>query len=273
MKKFLLLFASILTGYFINAQSTATGPYTVGTLANGTVTGTYSWTTNSFTAPIIASTGVVPAGGMTKGLNFTNFKFSVPATATIVGVKVELALYDGFSKDTITRLLIGDVETGLNLGGTASVLSSCGSPNSKKFSYGSSTNMWNISTITPAQVNASTFGFTFYEKNAGTASAIFGILNCTSYPSINIYYVDFSGIVESQTSSPQLFSNGKYLYMNDLVNENGLLEVYNLIGEKVYTVNLEKNQKQLDLNTLNTGVYVYKLKLGSKEVCKKFVLE
>jgi hypothetical protein len=49
-------------------------------------------------------------------------------------------------------------------------------------------------------------------------------------------------------------------------NENGRIDVYDVLGQKVMTHSLTKNQDKLniDLNNLNSGVYFYSIKVGGK---------
>ncbi len=90
---------------------------------------------------------------------------------------------------------------------------------------------------------------------------------------MTVYYTTSSGVVESQTSTPKLYSYGKTLYLNDLTMKNAGLESYNLIGEKIMSTILSEGQKEVELSNLNNGVYIYKLKFDNKEICRKFVIE
>lgn len=96
-------------------------------------------------------------GSMQKSdfLDATNFGFSIPATATIVGIKVEyeakaaLANRAYYSK---VQLIVAGGATGTNLGDNSYI------PVTEAYKeFGGATTMWGLS-LTPAQVNAINFG-------------------------------------------------------------------------------------------------------------------
>lgn len=53
------------------------------------------------------------------------------------------------------------------------------------------------------------------------------------------------------------------------------IEVYNLLGEKLFTMPVEANQKEvkLDLSALSKGMYMIKVETGDGVLCKKIIKE
>lgn len=102
-------------------------------------------------------------------LEFTNFGFSIPATATITGINISVRRKgetDNSTVDKSIQLLAGGVAIGndkatIDLWGDASFAAT----------YGGAQDLWGT-TLTPTDVNASNFGFTFQAKReASTGEA------------------------------------------------------------------------------------------------------
>ena len=71
-------------------------------------------------------------------------------------------------------------------------------------------------------------------------------------------------------------SNGKFVleYSSLEKNQKTNVEVYNMIGKKVFSQNdLPANQTTLDLSTLSSGVYFLNLKTENSSVTKKIVIQ
>jgi hypothetical protein len=134
----------------------ATIPSYAGTATNTTVTGNNWSPLANATGPLdgnSASAGMPTGGSSTDVLNLTNYGFDIPLTAVIDGVFVEVA---GTSYAT-------DIFIGLTVGGSKSGAF----PNGDTFAdytYGSDTDLWGT-TITPAQVNSSSFGVEISGQN------------------------------------------------------------------------------------------------------------
>lgn len=94
----------------------------------------------------------------TKCLTATNFGFSIPATATITGITVEIerrSSLNGHIFDNGLRLLKGGVEVGSNYASATQW------PTMDTYmSYGGCSDLWGT-TWTPADINASNFGLVF----------------------------------------------------------------------------------------------------------------
>jgi hypothetical protein len=97
----------------------------------------------------------VPANGVSAYLNATNFGFSIPANATITGIRVYLeksASADSGVDDDEVRMLKAGSAVGSDKGSTSDW-----EDYDELWSYGGSSDLWGTS-WTPAEVNASNFG-------------------------------------------------------------------------------------------------------------------
>jgi hypothetical protein len=143
-----------------------------GTASNDSaVGGTYPWTLNAY--PITA--GPLPAtAASTEGLRFSGLNFNVPTIATIVGVQVTLTrAYSGggYAPDLYTQF-IGLTGTTLPLTSTNRAINFASWPPSPptEEGFGGIFDLWNNTTITPAQVNSIAFGIELYATSAGSDS-------------------------------------------------------------------------------------------------------
>lgn len=104
----------------------------------------------------VYSTCTLTSGGdASSKLKATNFGFSIPATAFVDGVVVEVERYSGLSNtitDTDIGLLIGSSPSGANRSTGAYWVTS-----ESFVSYGSAADNWG-NTLTPAIINSSGFG-------------------------------------------------------------------------------------------------------------------
>lgn len=138
--------------------ASSSGPFNTATVVNDVTTGTIAWTSpgNATTSDnVVASSGVF---GVVESnyLKATNFGFSIPSTATVTGIKVEVRRED-------SNLNAYDASVRIVKGGTiqnaVDEASSTVWPVSMAYAtYGSSTDLWGT-TWAPSDINASNFGF------------------------------------------------------------------------------------------------------------------
>ena len=79
---------------------------------------------------------------------------------------------------------------------------------------------------------------------------------------------------ESLSKNLKLYPNPVVdeLQISGLKNsENTKITVFNLLGQKMAQFNLNQNQKSVDLNNLNTGVYLVKIKSEDGQITKRIV--
>jgi hypothetical protein len=210
------------------------------------------------------------ASGVSHRVLFTNYNFNIPASATVTGYEVSFSYTSNVTihtlKDTVVHLLVGG-----NIAGIAQEASTPNYVGNNTMVIGSPTNIWGV-WLAPSQINDPTFGFNFklYSAQAGVK---FGFTNGAT---ITIYYVTASGIRESQSmaSKTKLYTDKKNVKISSDLDENSQVSIYNILGSKLMTINLEANSsKEFDLSNLSNGLYVYTIKSGNKERAGKFILE
>lgn len=130
-------------------------------------------------------------------LEATNFSFSIPSDATIQGVEVGVELKADETDNnycTIAKLISGGNRVGNNLSEGESYYFPT-SYTLKK--YGNSTEMWGLS-LTPSDVNAEDFGFSFSVSSYFSTSYV-------DYISMTIYYTGVKGGLVSTTAGAEPF--------------------------------------------------------------------
>lgn len=146
---------------------TTAGPNNPGTIAdNGG--GDYSWSNpgNAATSnnSYAVCDGIADGGSsaLTNRLRATGFGFAIPADATILGVLVEFEWKASLQSDSGTSVDCTDEEVKIVKAGTATGTNKAAGTGittvDTYFAYGGETDLWGT-TLTPADVNASNFGF------------------------------------------------------------------------------------------------------------------
>lgn len=109
----------------------------------------------NITNATLSSAIAVEATGATQNLRATNFGFAIPAGMSIAGVEARIsrrAPQGGDVRDFNLRLVVANSLTGANRASADKWPASFGDAE-----YGSPSDLWSVS-LTPEQVNASTFG-------------------------------------------------------------------------------------------------------------------
>ena len=153
-------FASVITG-----QITSEGPDNPSSVSVFNATGT-AWTNSSnLVAPSAEATVTLASGASSQTLLASGPGFSVPATATITGIKVTLnSFYSGSGNGSMTlQLAVNGVAVGTSLTFGLAKTQTAYSKGSSAFTWGTS--------FTPASVNGSALGVLVSVSSAsGTAS-------------------------------------------------------------------------------------------------------
>ncbi len=156
MKKLFIFLFSILSMFVIGYTQTA-GPNYPASVVDDASTGAVSWVNpiNASTDNTTYSNVSLSSGQITHYLKATNFGFTIPSTATITGITVEIERYEDANnklKDNAVYLL----KSGAIVGTNASTGSNW--PNSVGvITYGGTTNLWGT-TWTPIDINNANFG-------------------------------------------------------------------------------------------------------------------
>ena len=189
-----LMFAFAMAGIFVLAAppafaSTPAGPSNGSTFANvSSGTGSYAWTntSNAQTSNGIYATSTITSNGFdTEYLEATGFNFDIPAGATINGIQVRVdrnQYCTGTCTSSVTDYSVKLVQGGTIVGNEEASTTSWTTTETTA-DYGGSADMWGVA-WTPAQINASNFGFVFSAKrnSGGTRTAE------VDYMAMTVYY-------------------------------------------------------------------------------------
>jgi hypothetical protein len=160
MNRLLFPFLFIVLVCSARAQTLSQGPRSPGTTANVAIAGSsQSWTnTGNIVSSnnVYATTGnLVSNGDYTDYLRATNFGFSIPVPATIVGIVVEV------ERNDVTNQRISDFRVRIVKGGTIGTTDKATTttwPSTDAYAtYGSSTDLWGL-TWADTDINATGFG-------------------------------------------------------------------------------------------------------------------
>ena len=149
-----------------------TGPNSPGTMADDSAVGTLTWATPDNAKVEDGSTAIASGAGGSQShyLKATNFGFSIPQGAEILGILVEVK--KGASRvqstDTAVRIVkggsIGTTDKSSLLDWPVTIL--------EFINYGGLADLWG-ETWTPADINASNFGFVISaNNNPGLSSSL-----------------------------------------------------------------------------------------------------
>jgi hypothetical protein len=226
------------------------------------------WDTSTPFSPSITFS----ATGFSKRVMFSDYKFNIPATATITGIEASFAYTMGNTpvnslRDTLVTLMHPSAffvqdkcqETGYI------------NPSNSPLTFGTSTDKWQ-SYWAPADINSPAFGLTF-KVFATTLPTTFVFTNGAT---ITVHYEGVNGIKESQRSSAGIsaFVSDRKLHIQTQHNEEAIVEIFALTGRKILSVSLAKSSDQtVDLHTLPKGVYLYAIQTTSGRKTSKFLLE
>lgn len=185
----LLLVLTLVLFHSPEAFATSQGPLgagTAATLVNGTST---NWTNpgNITASDSTYATVTLASTATSYYLQANTFGFSIPATATVNGVVVEVQKFattasKNFMEDQTVSLMVGGTITGNNYATTATW------PSTNSFvSYGGTADTWGLS-LTPAQVNATNFGAAIAATNVHTSGASSSLTASVDYVRVTVYY-------------------------------------------------------------------------------------
>jgi len=131
----------------------------------------------------------IPTIGAT--LTLTALGFSIPATAYIKGIRVDLQRHAGSSSSLRDNSVLLQKSSTVTSAADKAVTGSSWSTSDITATYGSTTDMWG-STWTPAEINSANFGVRFQAKNINTSSTVTAYLD---YVQVTVsYYTDTNGI-------------------------------------------------------------------------------
>lgn len=206
-----------------------------------------------------------------RHLYASDYGFSVPSGATIDGIEVSFNYSVNTAvtpTNTLRNIICMLMKGGASVGIDHSSSSFYYNTSTGVVNLGSSSDLWGTS-LNAADVNSTNFGFDL-KLNASVLNSFFKITNGIL---IRVYYTELSGIKESQISGSALYASGKKLYFDLNTNDNTKIEVFDLSGKKVFEETLQVNQNEIDLNSLNKGVYICKYKTTASEISRKIYVD
>lgn len=205
-----------------------------------------------------------------RSLISSQFGFAIPGSATILGIEINIlreAPAVNTIKDTTVILLMNGVTQSLN---NKSLVSWPATYTSQV--YGGPSNLWGL-VWTPADINNPATALRLGVYNQSTVS-VNGVN--VDYVSMTVYYTNSLGIIESQTSSPSVFSypNPSADILNIEIKNNFKIDdvlVYDVSGRKV--LEQKENAAQLNIQSLEKGIYQLLITSEGKSYPGKFVKE
>ena len=152
-------------------MANSTGPKYPTAAADGGFGSGGPWTslTNAYASDNAYVSGDISGGGyISSQLKTTGYGFSIPSTAVIVGVQVDVERNGSFAQDFGAQLIKGGTVAGVS---RSSALPGIGGSDTIG-SFGGPTDMWGL-TLTPSDVNASNFGAMYQAQNTHGGGGVF----------------------------------------------------------------------------------------------------
>jgi hypothetical protein len=161
-----------------------------GTGADSNAVGTVTWTTpGNVTAEGagVASAALSAINNTTHYLKATSFGFAVPGGATVTGVEVEVSRTDVDETESVTDFSVRLVKGGVVSGDDKASGDRWPAGSLEVALYGSDADLWGL-TLTPADVNASTFGAVVSAATSGGAGSA-----AVDFIRVTVHYTTASG--------------------------------------------------------------------------------
>lgn len=278
MKKHLLIILLlIIFGLSVNAQCTSSqGANSGSVFVNDASTGYFAWgqlqaaqsSDNSY-----ASVSLSGSGGYSNYLKATGFGFSIPSTASICGIEVNVERSSSGMvtlQDFQIRIVKNNTVTGSNY-----AYNSSWSTTDSAVTYGSNSDLWGT-TWTPAEINNSSFGAAV---SAFKPSALFAASALVDQITIKVFYDNSTGIDNNkETNDPiSIFPNpsvGNFTIAFPNISNNGTIEIYSDLGARILSEPVSlPSKKEINFNNISPGIYYVKVHDGEKYYSKKIIVK
>jgi hypothetical protein len=185
------------------APPSSAGPKYPATVAQTGTSDTWANLANIETPNGLSATCFMRDTTVSNVVNVSNFGFSIPGGATIVGVKAELGRYATYPSTIIDlniQLLKAGGAVGNNKASATAWLSFL-----QNVAYGGSSDLWGVS-LSPGDVNNSGFGLTLQVENIANEVITASI----DYVRLTVYYTTSSGTV---LGTGQISAQAGYSYV------------------------------------------------------------
>ena len=288
MKIFLLFILLAFTG-LTNAQTSVTQPAGNGATSpsNACMACPGSGWNNEMN--IVAQDGVpADVGLMQNGFCFqstcftsryllaTQFGFSVPGTATMLGIEINItrkATDTTAIRDSIVQLITGGAPAGIVKKDAAYWDTSY-----TTITYGGPTDLWGSTSgfWTPAAINSSTTGVNLKILNtlATQSNSVY-----VDFISMTVYFSNSTGIIESQTKSPEMFfvtqseNQLSLLFQPAGAEQARELKIYDEQGQLVYSKDVTGLlSEKVEISNLKAGIYWVRVNLNDGGDSKKIMV-
>lgn len=209
------------------------------------------------------------------GLQATGFGFTIPLTANIDGIVVDvqrMAMTANIVFDSTLQIVKNAVPVGTNYASSVA----WGTPNIYT-SYGSSTDLWGTA-WTPADINNVNFGVYLSVSNS---SASIQTNAGVDHIRITVYYTAAVGINYPASSANELFtvhsvSPGQIEVNYHLSSSaKGKLSMMNVLGEIIFSkeINSAEGTELIDVQVFPAEVYFVRIAVEEKIYTKKIVIQ
>lgn len=216
-----------------------------------------------------------------RGLMASDFQFSIPATATVTGVRVRVTRM----ADKDNAVYDYDIQLMKNLTpqGDNKASADAWPVTAANKVYGGVNDQWGIS-LTPSLVNSSDYGFWLQSQNL---TKFDGRTASVDFVKMTVYYL-VNGKLNEQTSEAASV-NQMYLYPNPLSTSSVIsfslnyesrvqVDLYDEAGKKLRSLLNEEfssgtHEFNLNRGELNTGVYFVHLMMNGETVTRKLIIE
>ncbi len=202
---------------------TRVGPSLPGTAANDASAGDVAWASvnNVLVDDTLSAGAHLDTAQTSQYLFATNFGFSIPGGATIIGV-----VLDAFVRTTggtsVVDHTVKLIDAGVLAGTNKAVASLWTWDPGGTRSWGGGTDLWGIA-LTPAKINASNFGVGFRNTNLGGDGVNTGI----DYAKLTVYYTEGTYPLPWDTQSdPDVVEASSVLFGSDFSNAGCQRETY-----------------------------------------------
>lgn len=280
MKKQLLiiLLLSAIGGLSVNAQCTSSQGANSGSVfvnVAGFSTSPWSQAQNAQSSDSsYASISLSSSGSYSDYLQATGFNFSIPATASICGIELNVERSDSgliSVKDYLIRVVKNNTVTGYN-----NAHNTLWSTTDSVVTYGGKDSLWGT-TWTPAEINDSNFGAAV---SAFRGSGIPGVsLAKVDQITIKVFYNISSGLVNNVVTNDAITispnpSSGHFTITLPVITDKGSIEIYSALGERIFYEPVSRtSKKEINLNHISRGIYVVKFQSADFIETTKLVIE
>jgi hypothetical protein len=212
----------------------------------------------------------------TRHLQATNFNFTIPSNAAIMGIVAEvqrMASVNNVVFDSTLQVM----KNGVPVGNNGASIGSWSTTNGYVM-YGTPTWLWST-TWTPADINSAGFGVDLSVLNVNPNVMPMASID---HIRITVYYSVSTGI--SAASSSQHYLSASYHTSSQQVHvsyslgasgQTGTLKMLNVLGQTIFSQSLHASQGKeiIDAENISPGMYFIRIESPGREHTKKVLVD